>query len=290
MPSSTVDPVAIDTDLATFHQELGITEARLEQAQHYLGLPLLPDEQRETMKKSEKELTQRIEELLGKIEPLETLYRENLWTRAFLVNNSNGHVHRDMRCSTCFSTTSYLWLTEYSGSEESAIVEAAGTRACTVCYPDAPVELLSRPSRIKSDEERSREERDSERARKREEQAAKELIDPETGTLVLSSEGRELRTERAARNEVSSCLQNLAHYNHFYGQAREDIEHSDHPETETWKSAVFRIAAALAVKHETAYDEVMFDLASRAIKTPNMKELGSIYSPLTVETLYGLLA
>lgn len=60
--------------------------------------------------------------------------RRGGWTRAFLVNNSNGHVHSSMQCSTCTPTTRFHWVTEYSDSTEDEIVAAAGERACTVCY------------------------------------------------------------------------------------------------------------------------------------------------------------
>ena len=68
--------------------------------------------------------------------------RRGGWTRAFLVTNSNGHVHSSMHCSTCnrgLSNTGFAWMTEWSAASEEAIVEAAGWRACTVCYPSAPV-------------------------------------------------------------------------------------------------------------------------------------------------------
>lgn len=44
-----------------------------------------------------------------------------------------------MSCSTCFPTTQFGWVTEFSGKDEAEIVAAAGEGACTVCYPSAPV-------------------------------------------------------------------------------------------------------------------------------------------------------
>jgi hypothetical protein len=66
--------------------------------------------------------------------------RRGGWTRAFLVLNTNGHIHSSRACSTCFLTTRYGWLPQVSGFDEAEIVAQAGQDACTVCYPTAPVE------------------------------------------------------------------------------------------------------------------------------------------------------
>lgn len=83
------------------------------------------------------------------------------WSRAFLVQNSNGHVHRSMRCHSCYASTVFIWLPELSGSDEDGIIKAAGEKACSVCYPDAPSEYLARkceledPAVVKAREERA---------------------------------------------------------------------------------------------------------------------------------------
>ena len=61
------------------------------------------------------------------------------WNRAFLVAGAGGHVHSSTDCSTCRPTTQYAWMTNSSGADEDTIVSDAGYRACTVCYPSAPV-------------------------------------------------------------------------------------------------------------------------------------------------------
>lgn len=77
------------------------------------------------------------------------------WTRAYLVTNANGHVHKSMDCSTCFEPrydqygaykpgTQYAWLPELSDHDEAEIIAAAGSDACTVCYPNAPVDAPPR--------------------------------------------------------------------------------------------------------------------------------------------------
>ncbi len=60
------------------------------------------------------------------------------WLRYFLVNNSGGHVHRGMGCSTCYPSTQYQWLTDLADCDEAAMVAEYGEMACTVCFPAAP--------------------------------------------------------------------------------------------------------------------------------------------------------
>jgi hypothetical protein len=71
-------------------------------------------------------------------EPLEAIYAEYRWSRFFIVNNTNGHVHSSMHCTTCFVTTAFGWLPELSGGTEEDMVEQFGETACTVCFPSAP--------------------------------------------------------------------------------------------------------------------------------------------------------
>jgi len=66
--------------------------------------------------------------------------RRGGWPRAYLV--TDGHVHSSRNCSSCNNgefPTRFVWMIDYSGKTHAEIVEAAGERACTICYPDAPV-------------------------------------------------------------------------------------------------------------------------------------------------------
>lgn len=68
------------------------------------------------------------------------VYRERGgWRRYYLVTSSNGHVHRERNCSTCYFNTQFAWLTDLSDCDEDQMVEAYGEKACTVCFPNAPV-------------------------------------------------------------------------------------------------------------------------------------------------------
>jgi hypothetical protein len=74
-----------------------------------------------------------------RINELDVIWAQNgCWNRYFLVTNSNGHVHRNTTCSTCFPTTEYRWLVELADCDEDAMIVDYGEKACTVCFPDAP--------------------------------------------------------------------------------------------------------------------------------------------------------
>lgn len=142
--------------------------------------------------------------------------RRGGWTRAFIVDK--GHVHSSMQCSTCYPSTRYSWLPELSDDDEDEIVAKAGERACTICYPSAPVDVLKRKSTLFSDEEKqANAERESRAAAKAAKVAkARENAPTITGeTLeVKTSMFREtFKTERAAVN----FLHREQEFTFFYG-------------------------------------------------------------------------
>lgn len=83
-----------------------------------------------------------LEWIADRTNELERHYREAPWSRFFLVTSSSGHVHSSMHCSTCYATTTYGWLPELSGLDEQAAVAELGPALCSVCFPDAPVEMV----------------------------------------------------------------------------------------------------------------------------------------------------
>jgi hypothetical protein len=147
---------------------------------------------------------------------LTAVYREFQWTRAFLVLNSNGHIHSSFDCSTCFPTTRYEWLTQYSADPESEIVALAGETACTVCYPSAPADILNRPATIQSKARSEREAASSARAAAKAVREAKKKASAPTASgefLVIPAQygGRSevIKTERtavSAWNEAQNSL------------------------------------------------------------------------------------
>lgn len=149
---------------------------------------------------------------------LSEVYREFRWNRAFLVKAHNGHVHKSRDCSTCFDTTEFAWLTDYSGADEAEIVEAAGETACTVCYPSAPAEVLNRPTTIVTADKAAKEAAKAEREAKRIEREAKRLAKAATKSgepLIVPDDWDANRvdyieTEYTARREWNSAEDNKA--------------------------------------------------------------------------------
>lgn len=84
------------------------------------------------------ELATKNAEMDAELDRLDAIHEKHGWSRAFLVANDNGHVHKTMSCSTCKFDTEFTWLVEHSGKNEEEIVASEASRACTVCYPDAP--------------------------------------------------------------------------------------------------------------------------------------------------------
>lgn len=186
------------------------------------------------------------QDLAGRIAPLEAEYvRRGGWTRAFLVQNNGGHVHSSTRCSSCYASTRYAWLTDYSGKSEEEIVWAAGELACTICYPSAPVEALTRVGEIRRPADVERERRDAEKADKAQAKAAAAVIDPASGKQLF-------KTERAATNAIASGLDSLL----WYGDA--------HPSGQDWVRSIDTTANALAVKLGVDKEHLLAECRARA--------------------------
>jgi hypothetical protein len=140
--------------------------------------------------------------------------RRGTWSRAYVV--PGGHVHRDYDCHTLYRTTVRFLAAEVSGFNETQVVEAAGERACTVCYPSAPVDVLKRATRIFTPDEQETADARAAKERKQAEREAATL----TVTLVDDLTGKTcpqtFRTVRAARNEALSeygwALYGVAYY------------------------------------------------------------------------------
>lgn len=152
--------------------------------------------------------------VLGRLEVEED--RRGGWNRAYLaITNGKGHVHKSRRCSTCnngASDTRFDWKIEWSGKSQAEIIEAAGERACTVCYPDAPTADLKRPTQMFSRSEieaaKERERRAALKA-EREAKAALNAITQPDGTALLQDVTRDgkqygsvLKTLRSARTRL----------------------------------------------------------------------------------------
>lgn len=120
------------------------------------------------------------------------------WHRYFLVTNTNGHVHRNQTCSTCYPSTQYVWLIDLADCDEDAMIEDWGMRACTHCFPNAATDpRYTAPGRIDRAEAEARAQ---EKAVEAAEKAAYVITNPD-GTPVRTRRSGIIRTERAAEIE-----------------------------------------------------------------------------------------
>lgn len=184
--------------------------------------------------------------------------RRGYWERSFLVIASNGHAHRSMHCSTCFPTTSFTWLPELSGLTEAEIVEEAGERACTVCYPSAPVDVLKRASRLRPDVEAraARAATNAARAAAKAAKAAKAITAPDGSPLrvdgwVVASEVTARNGYVAAAAEAADHAEGVTSWGH-----RPDLAAKYGAEAD-------QLLAALAAKHGVSVEEEAVELAPK---------------------------
>jgi hypothetical protein len=217
----------------------------------------------------------------GQIRDLDAIYDQDPWTRAFLVLASNGHVHSSLNCSTCFPTTRYQWLIQYSNDDEATIVDDAGQDACTICYPSAPAETLNRPSRIVTADKVAKEKARVEREAKKAAKLAKEKADAPTASgeplAVPSSYSRGgfeyIRTERTAVSEWNNLQYTInnevvTHYYNGEPHTEESIQHQKDLILKAQDKADI-ICKSLAEKHGVSFDQQLKILQDKYKKRGN---------------------
>lgn len=249
---TTMTPPDIDAilnDLSHQRAKLIARAESLHTAAHHARTGRFPDEDRAARFDAQAdEYTPQITAIADQIKPYNDEFdRRGGWTRAFLVQNTGGHVHSSMNCSTCYPTTRYTWLAAYSGKDEEQIVYAAGEIACTTCYPSAPAEVLTRVGEIRRPSDLEREQRAAEKATKNAQRAAAAVLDPRTGKTLY-------KTDRAASNAIATALGNL----HWYGD--------NHPSAAEWQHTIDTAVTALAAKQGIDKHTAMADYRQKADK------------------------
>lgn len=139
---------------------------------------------------------------------------KNGWTRAWIV--PNGHVHTSRRCSTCFDTTQFGLVAQFSGMDAAEIVDAAGSRACTICFPTAPITKAPHPDMLHRSEREAaaaRAERERRSAEKKAAAAAKAVYGDDGEPLKIwhtyrdgSRSSDTIKTETSAKTRLNDVL------------------------------------------------------------------------------------
>jgi hypothetical protein len=271
---ATQSPAEIDGQLSEIYQRKAKAQQRLWYAQDYLARiqqgsrvsDLAYAHYLDQVEKSQAA----IEQANAEMAPLqEEFSRRGGWTRCFLVTNTNGHVHRSMSCSTCYPRTQYHWMTEWSAKPYEQIIEDAGSRACTVCYPDAPVD---KPSVMFTPEERADQER-----REQERQAREAKKAAKAAKAITAPDGRPLRgrwgviaTERTAQIEAVDALLEAKAWSEFHPKAD---WHQQSPEewaercaanAAEYAAEAAKLIEALAAKRGQSAEQVRAELQKKA--------------------------
>lgn len=201
--------------------------------------------------------------------------RRGRWSRAFLVVGGDGHVHSSMGCPTCNRgerPTQFQWMTGYSDAGEEKIVAGAGWRACTVCYPTAPVgDQRSLPTRMLSRDDEAkaaaRSEREQKAQARREKAVAAGLTEDGSPLRVTyTSNGRHWSREQRAwvegehtEAEEFKTERTATTWYTDYVHARGSL----YAEREPVFSA---IEEAIAAKHGKTVEQVREELTTKAQK------------------------
>ena len=272
--------VKIDTELSSWYHKRWDVSSKLDVAEdsirfyekHYPNLV----EEIQKYKDKVAKLNQEYAKIQAEIKKLDAIYDQDPWTRAFLVINSNGHVHSSMDCNTCFPTTRYNWLVQYSNDDEKTIVEDAGQDACTVCYPSAPAEVLNRPSRIVTADKIAKAQAKAERDAKREAKIAKEKANAPTksGEFLYFKDGKYtevIKTERSAVTEWFNLQWKTEVVTHYYDgtpHSAESILEQEQKIAQAKEKADI-ICQSLAEKNGVSFDQQLKILQNKYKKRGN---------------------
>jgi len=274
--------VKIDTELSSWYNKRWDLISKLESAEDSVKFyekyyPTSVEKIQESIEKVAK-IKSEIVKVNVEITKLNKIYNQDPWTRAFLVINSNGHVHSSMDCNTCFPTTRYQWLVQYSNDDEKTIVEDAGQDACTICYPSAPAEVLNRPSRIVTADKIAKAQAKAEREAKKAEKIAKEKANAPTasGEFLYFKEGKYtevIKTERTAVSEWFSLQYRInneivTHYYDGKPHSEESIQEQKDRIIKAQEIADL-IARNLAEKHGVSFDQQLKILNNKYQKRRN---------------------
>lgn len=178
------------------------------------------------------------------------------WSRVWVV--PGGHCHRSRTCHSLYADTTTILAPrdilkrDLSGATEEEIVAAVGERACTFCYPSAPVD---RPSTIVLPDEDAKMKARAEREAKRQAAAAAKAAKAITyrdGSRIRH-DGWFIDTEAEARRIYVQTHADAAWDAYRFGAQRH----------EELKAGVEHLLIAIADKHGRDVEELREELAPK---------------------------
>lgn len=205
MNLTTATPVEIDTELARIYGEIGEVNSDTNEARtiitrvdevepgSYSSHFWTPEKRAAAVARIEAN-DAKFYALHAEAAPLEARYATERWNRYYLVDNNNGHVHTHTACRTCYDTTQFVWLVDFSGADHGTVTEEAGELSCAECFPNLPAEIMKRKTRIEDPAKRkTRLEREAAKAAREAKRLEKALLP--TGEPLKVSLGMRQRAD-----------------------------------------------------------------------------------------------
>lgn len=269
MDLHTATPREIDTALAKLHHQYDRAGKRYAMYEKRLRNSAEPETAKEEMRTDMQRMAMERGRLLEEMAPLDAQYdRRGGWNRLYVV--VGGHVHASTTCRNgYYFSTEWAWMPEWSGTPREEIVAAAGQRACSWCYPDAPrtPSVIEHPT--ETERRQNREKREADRAAKDAAAKAKQVLDPDTGQPIRH-DGRVLNTERTVQIEAVAQLAwaNLCRIwlADAESQGDQDRIHRMNRNITEHVTEAKRLIRALAIKRERDETELLAELSAKADK------------------------
>jgi len=208
-------PAEIDTQLFPILYKIGVALDRINSTQEQIRYYTHDAHGREcrevpaNLAKLLENLRESLKEVQAEAAPFEGEYkRRGGWSRVFHVVNGDGHTHSSMRCQTCRMTTLFSRRPELSGLNKDEIIAAIGETACTVCYPDAPLnpDYIKACQRSAEEKERIAQEKREQAAARQAEKEVKGITAPDGSILIVG--GEKIRTHHAAKTALTDNFEN----------------------------------------------------------------------------------
>jgi hypothetical protein len=223
----TATPAEIDTEIARLETEISWLDWRREQTVRVFLSQFSTVEEAAEAKRLNSELAGKVSVLYVLRNALQDEYKRcGGWDRVYAVNNSNGHFHRTRACSTTYSTTPWVWMTQLSGLTDEEVVAKTGKMTCLVCFGSQREEIekgreatVFTPAQQKSREEQAA--AAAQRSEKQAKAAANAITNPD-GTPLMTGDNSVIKTLRTAWIEAVSELEWAEISEHYIATAKEE--------------------------------------------------------------------
>lgn len=208
----TATPAEIDIEIASLQAQAAQIEAGRERCARIIQMNHVTDAEFAKANADMIELSGKAHVLNGLIDGLTREYeRRGRWSRYYVVDNNNGHLHTHTECQNTYETTQWVWMPGMSGMTKAEAVAEGGKLTCLSCFPEFREEIeAGREPRFETPRmKKTREEREALAAKKAEKakKAAANGITAPDGSPLLDDEGYAIKTLRSAEIKAVQALE-----------------------------------------------------------------------------------